>query len=134
MSEESTSAPAARPNDIVIVTILVLVAALFDVVSGTAWLINKDDLGDAPVFIAWATMLVGLGAAALAAILFTGSKWARTILAAFLGFHIAVHAWAWIALGSDYAVAAMIDILIASVVLILLFSRESTAYLTGAKK
>ena len=134
MSEVPTPAKAAHPNDLVIVTILVLVAALFDVVTGTAWLTNREDLADGPIFLAWATLLVGLGAAALAALLFTGSKWARTLLAVFMGFHIVVHAWAWIVLGSDYAVAAMIDILIATVILVLLFSRESTAYLTGAQK
>lgn len=131
---EIAPAKAGRPTDIVIVTVLALVAALFDVVTGTAWLMNREDLADGPVFLAWATLIVGLGAAALAALLFTGSKWARTIIAVFMGFHIVVHAWAWIVLGSDYAVAAMIDILIATVVLILLFSRESTAFLTGSSK
>ena len=35
---------------------------------------------------------------------------------------------------TNHAVVAMIEILIASVVLILLFSRESNAFLTGVKK
>jgi len=126
--------PAARPSDVVIVTFLALTAALLDVISATAWLTNRDQLGDAPIYLAWVTLLVGLGTAALALMLFMGSRWAKLILATFMGFHIVVHALAWISVGPGYAVQAMIAILIATVVLILLFSRESNAYLTGVKK
>jgi hypothetical protein len=134
MAEASTPATTERPTGIVIVTFIGLAAALLDVITGTAWLINREDLADAPVFLAWATLLIGLGAAALAALLFMGSKWARTLIAVFMGFHIVVHAWAWLVIGSEYAVAATIDILVATVVLFLLFSRESTEFLTAEQK
>ena len=131
---ELTPARAGRPNGVVIVTILALVAALFDVVTGIAWLTDRDDLAAGPIYLAWVSLLVGLGTAALAALLFTGSRFARTLIAVFMGFHIVVHAWAWIVLGSSYRVSAMIDIIVAAVVLILLFSRESTEYLTDEQE
>ena len=78
-------------------------------------------------------LLIGLGTAALAIILFQGSRIARTLIALFMILRIAAHIWVWISVGSDAAVVAMIEILIAPVVLILLFSREITAFLTGMK-
>jgi hypothetical protein len=126
--------PAApRPTDVVIVTLLALFAAIGDVIAGVAWLIERDSLPDGAAYLAWAALLIGLGTALLAIMLFTGSRIARTVIAVFMLFRIAMHIWAWISIGSDAAVGAMIEILIATVVLILLFSRESTAFLTGSK-
>lgn len=124
---------ATRPTDVVIVTILALLAAVGDVIVGVAWLIEKDSIPDEAAFLAWAALLIGLGTAALAALLFTGSRIARTLIAVFMVARIVLHVWAWILIGSDAAVSAMIEILIAGVVLILLFSRESTRFLTGSK-
>jgi hypothetical protein len=140
MSEETPAAPAAapvepaapRPTDVVIVTVLALIAALGDVIAGVTHLIDGPE--GSVTYIAWALLLIGLGTAALAAMLFKGSRWAKIIIATFMIARIAVHVWAWITVGSDAAVAAMIQILISSVVLILLYSRESTAFLTGVKK
>lgn len=125
---------ATRPSDVVIVTVMALIAALGDVITGIAWLVEKDNLAGAPAFLAWAVLLIGLGTAALAAMLFIGSRIARTLIALFMVLRIIAHVLAWIAIGSDAAVVAMIEILIAAVVLVLLYSRESTAFLTGVKR
>jgi len=127
-------AAAPRPTDVVIVTLLALIAALGDVITGVAWLIERDSLPEGGAFIPWAVLLIGLGTAALAAMLFIGSRIARTLIALFMILRIGAHVWAWIVIGSDAAVVAMIEILIASIVLIMLYSRESTAFLTGVKK
>jgi len=129
----TTGVAAARPTDIVIVTILALVAALGDVIAGTAWLI-EDSAPKGAAYLAWAALLIGLGTAALAAILFMGSRIARTLIGLFMIIRIAFQVYVWWKGGSAFAVAAMIEILIAAVVLVLLFSRESTAFLTGMKK
>ena len=113
---------------------MALVAALGDVIAGTAWLIEKDSAPVPAAYIAWATLLIGLGTAALAAMLFSGSRIARTLIALFMILRIIAHVWAWISVGSSAAAVAMIEILIATVVLVLLFSRESTAFLTGARR
>ena len=128
------AAAVARPSDVVVVTLMALLAALSDVIAGVAWLVEKDSTSAPAAYLAWATLLIGLGTAALAAMLFMGSRIARTLIALFMILRIALHVWVWISVGSDAAVVAMIEILIALVVLILLFSRESTAYLTGVKK
>jgi len=133
-SAAPVATPAPRPTDVIIVTLLALIAALGDVITGVAWLISKDSIPDGSAFLAWAVLLIGLGTAALAAMLFIGSRIARTLIALFMILRIAAHVWAWIVIGSDAAVVAMIEILIATVVLIMLYSRESTAFLTGVKK
>jgi len=125
---------ATRPTDVVIVTVMALIAALGDVIAGVAWLVEKDSLPDGAAFLPWAVLLIGLGTAALAAMLFVGSRIARTLIALFMVLRIVAHVWAWIAIGSDAAVVAMIEILIALVVLVLLYSRESSAFLTGVKR
>jgi len=125
---------AARPSDVVVVTFMALLAAAADVIAGTAWLIEPTKNGAPVAYLAWATLLIGLGTAALAIVLFQGSRIARTLIALFMILRIAAHVWVWISVGSDAAVIAMIEILIASVVLILLYSRESTAFLTGMKR
>ena len=112
---------------------MALVAALGDVIAGTAWLI-EDSAPHGAAYLAWAALLIGLGTAALAAILFMGSRIARTLIGLFMIIRIAFQLYVWWKGGSAFAVAAMIEILVAAVVLILLFSRESTAFLTGAKK
>lgn len=133
MSQEATAAARApRPTDVVIVTLLALIAAAGDVIAGVAYLIDGPD--GAPKALAYLLILVGLATAAVAALLFSGSRLARTLIAVFMLARIGTHVWAWIAIGSDAAVAAMIEILIATTVLILLYSRESTAYLTGMKR
>ncbi len=132
--EEGPASAAPRPTDVVIVTILGLVAALGDVIAGTAWLIERESTTAPAAYIAWATLLIGLGTAALVAMLFSGSRIARTLIALFMILRIVAHVLAWISVGSSAAAIAMIEILIATVVLILLFSRESTAFLTGVKK
>ena len=121
-----------RPTDVAIVTVLALLAALGDVIAGVAYLIEGPD--GPPAYIAWLVLLLGLATAAVAGLLFTGSEFARTLIAIIMLVRIIVHVIAWINVGSDVAVAAMIEILIATVVLILLYSRESTAFLMGTKK
>jgi hypothetical protein len=129
-----TAGAAPRPTDVVVVTVLALLAGLGDVIAGVAWLIEKDSISGPAAYLAWAVLLIGLGTAALAAMLFIGSRIARTLIALFMILRIVAHVWVWISVGSDAAVVAMIEILIATVVLIMLYSRESTAFLTGAKK
>ena len=109
-----------------------LLAAFGDVIAGVAFLIEGPD--GAPAYIAWLLLLLGLATAAVAGLLFTGSEFARTLIAIFMLVRIVAHVITWINVGSDAAVAAMIEILIATVVLILLYSRESTAFLLGSKK
>jgi len=128
------AAAAPRPTDVVVVTVLALLAGLGDVIAGVAWLIEKDSLAAPAAYLAWAVLLIGLGTTALAAMLFIGSRIARTLIALFMILRIVAHVWAWVAVGSDAAVVAMIEILIATVVLVMLYSRESTSFLTGVKK
>lgn len=125
---------AARPTDVVVVTLLALLAGAGDVIAGTAWLIEKDSIPDGAKWLAWAALLIGLATVAVAALFFQGSAVARWLIAIVMCVHIGVHIGAWIAIGSDAAVAAMIQILISGVVLLMLFSRETTNYLAGAKK
>ena len=133
MSQEATAAAKApRPSDVVIVTLLALIAAAGDVIAGVAYLISGPEGGSKA--LAYVLVLVGLATAAVAALLFSGSRLARTLIAVFMIARIAIHIWEWISIGSDAAVASMIQILIAVTVLALLFTRESSAYLTGMKR
>lgn len=131
---EPAPVAVARPTDVVVVTLMALLAGLGDVIAGTAWLIERDSTPDGAAYLAWAALLIGLGTTAVAAMLFIGSRIARTLIGLFMIIRIAFQIYVWWKGGSDFAVAAMIQILISGVVLILLFSRESTAYLTGVKK
>ncbi|MGC4174753.1 hypothetical protein [Demequina sp.] len=131
----SPAAPSGgRPTDVVVVTLLALIAGAGDVIQGVAWLVANDSIDGAQAWFAWASLLIGLATVAVAALLFQGSTVARTLIAIVMLLHIGVHIVAWIAIGSNAAVAAMIQLLISGVVLLMLFSRETTAYLQGAKK
>jgi len=126
------SAPqATRPTDVIIVTIMALIAALGDVTTGVAYLTSGPD-GTVKA-IAYLAILVGLVTVVVAALLFTGSRVARAIIGIVMIVRIAFQVWAWIAIGSDHAAVAMLEILIAAVVLILLYSRETNAFLAGSK-
>jgi hypothetical protein len=125
---------AARPTDVVVVTLLALLAGAGDVIAGVTWLVAKDSIPDGAVWLAWVSLLVGLATVAVAALFFQGSAVAKWLIAIAMFIHIGVHIAAWVVIGSDAAVAAMIQFLISGVVLLMLFSRETAAYLEGSKK
>jgi hypothetical protein len=124
---------APRSSDIVIVGVLALVSAIGDIVAGIAYLTGASD-DSARTLPGWGAVILGVLVAVIAFALLRGSNAARWALAIVMIARIGLHVWAWIAIGSDAAAVAMIEILIAAVVLIMLFSRESTAFLTGNRE
>ena len=128
------AAKAGRPTDVVVVTLLALLAGAGDVIAGTAWLIDKDTIPDGAKWLAWVTLLIGLATVAVAALFFQGSAVARWLVAIVMCVHIGVNIGAWIAIGSDAAVAAMIQLLISGVVLLMLFSQETTNFVASSRK